>query len=256
MMLGAVAGDIIGSAFEFHPVRITKFELFSAKSTFTDDTVLTIATADCILHNKDYARTFKEYGRRYPNAGYGGNFRRWLFSKDSKSYNSYGNGSAMRVSPVGFAFKTLNDVLKEAECSAAVTHNHPEGIKGAQAVAAAIFLAKRDSDKKLIGEYIQTTFGYKLDRTLNEIRPNYHFDETCQGSVPEAITAFLESDDYEDAVRKAVSLGGDSDTLACMAGGIAQAFYKVIPGYIIKETRKRLDSELLKVVDEFEEKFK
>jgi ADP-ribosylglycohydrolase len=255
-MIGAIAGDIIGSVCEFRPLKTVESELFSPESTFTDDTVLTVATADCILHGKDYARTFKEYGRRYPDAGYGGNFRRWLFSEDTGPYNSYGNGSAMRVSPVGFAFKTLDDVLKQAERSAAVTHNHPEGIKGAQAIAAAIFLARQGTEKKGIRQYMQTTFGYNMERTLAEIRPVYRFDETCQGSVPEAIIAFLESDDYEDAVRKAVSLGGDSDTLACMAGGIAQAYYKVIPELIIKETRKRLNKELLIVVDEFGERFK
>ena len=250
-MLGAVAGDIIGSVFEFRPVKTTRFVLFSDASTFTDDTILTVAVADCILHKKDYARNLKEYGRRYPDAGYGGNFRRWLFGTDSKPYNSFGNGSAMRVSPVGFAFDSLESVLKEAERSASITHNHPEGIKGALAVAAAVFLAKHERDKTLIRKYIRNTFGYNLEQKLDDIRTAYQFNDTCQGSVPEAITAFLESVDYEDAVRKAISLGGDSDTLACIAGGIAQAYYQLIPDYIIRETRLRLDGDLTKVIDDF-----
>ena len=254
-MLGAIAGDIIGSAYEWHPTKRTDFELFTPRSTFTDDTVLTVAVADCILHGKDYAKTIKEYGLRYPGAGYGGMFQRWLASDSLSPYNSFGNGSAMRVSPVGFAFSTLEEVLEEAEKSAAVTHNHPEGIKGAQAIAAGIFLARTGRDKKTIAGYIEKTFGYNLRRALDEIRPAYDFDETCQGSVPEAIIAFLESDDYEDAVRKAVSLGGDSDTLACMAGGIAQAHYKQIPDYIVKKVRQVLSWDLLSVVDEFNERY-
>ncbi len=233
-MLGAVAGDIIGSVYEFNNTHRYDFELFTPRSTFTDDTVLTVAVADCILHGKDYARTIWEYGNRYPDRGYGGRFPNWLDSKDLKPYNSFGNGSAMRVSPVGFAFDTLEETLAEARRSAEVTHNHPEGIKGAQAVAAAIFLARRGESKGYIREYITDTFGYDLNRTLDEIRPNYTFDETCQGSVPEAIIAFLESNDYEDAIRKAVTLGGDSDTIACITGGIAQAHYGGVPEYIVR----------------------
>lgn len=254
-MLGSIAGDIIGSAYEWHYTKSRDFELFTPRSTFTDDTVLTVAVADCILHGKDYAVAFKEYGRKYPHRGYGGMFRKWLGSDRQAPYNSFGNGSAMRVSPVGFAFSTLDKVLKEAERSAAVTHNHPEGIKGAQAVAAAIFLARQGETKIQIREYIGQTFGYNLRRTLDEIRPTYSFDETCQGSVPESIIAFLESSDYEDAVRKAVSLGGDSDTLGCMTGGIAQAFYKQIPDHIAEKVRKLLDDDLLAIVDEFNERY-
>jgi ADP-ribosylglycohydrolase len=250
-MIGAIAGDIIGSVYEGHPLKTTEFPLFTTHSTFTDDSVLTVAVADCILNGKDYAITFKQYARKYPYAGFGGMFFRWVKGDSLEPYNSFGNGSAMRVSPVGFAFGTLEDALAEARRSAEVTHNHPEGIKGAQAVAAATFLAREEESKSKIKDFIEKNFGYNLNETLEEIRPHYYFDETCQGSVPQAIIAFLESDTFEDAVRKAVSLGGDSDTLACMAGGIAQAYYRAIPDYIIKEVKNRLDRELLKVVEQF-----
>lgn len=254
-MLGAIIGDIIGSSYEFKGIKTADFPLSTSRSRFTDDTVMTVAVADCILNVKVYAATFKEYGRRYPDAGYGGMFYDWLFSDKSEPYNSYGNGSAMRVSPIGFAFKTLEEVLREAERSAIPTHNHPEGIKGAQAIASAIFLARTGKSKNDIRDFAEENFGYNLDRTLEEIRPNYHFDETCQGSVSEAIIAFLESTDYEDAIRKAISLGGDADTLACMAGGIAEAFYKEISPTIILQARKILDKELLAIIDEFAARF-
>lgn len=254
-MIGAIAGDIIGSAYEWHNIKSKEFELFSPRSKFTDDTVLTVAVADCILNNKDYAKTLKEYGRRYPHADYGGNFNNWLHSDDLGPYNSFGNGSAMRVSPVGFAFDTLEEVLSEAKRSAEVTHDHPEGIKGAQATAAAIFLARTCKDKKEIRDYIESTFKYDLSPALAEIRPGYRFDETCQGSVPQAIIAFLESENYEDAIRNAVSIGGDSDTIACITGGIAQAFYKTISYDIIKTVRSSLDIRLLNIVDLFRKRF-
>ena len=250
-MIGAIAGDIIGSVYESYCLKTTEFSLFTANSTFTDDTVLTVAVADCILNGKDYATTFKQYARKYPYAGFGGMFFKWAKSDSLEPYNSFGNGSAMRVSPVGFAFDTVEEVLAEAKRSAEVTHNHPEGIKGAQAVAAAIILARKKESKSKIKDFLEKDFGYNLSRTLAEIRPHYYFDETCQGSVPQAIIAFLESDSFEDAVRKAVSLGGDSDTLACMTGGVAQAYYRTIPDYIIKEAKNRLDPELLKVVEQF-----
>ncbi len=250
-MSGAIAGDIIGSIYEFSGVKSVDFKLFTPESRFTDDSVMTIAVADCILHGKDYATTFKEYGRRYPDAGYGGMFYEWLMSDCSAPYNSFGNGSAMRVSPVGFAFQSLEEVLREAERSAIVTHNHPEGIKGAQAIASAIYLARDGCSKDVIRDYVEKEFEYDLQRSLDEIRPNYSFDVTCQGSVPESIIAFLESSDYEDAVRKAVSLGGDSDTMACIAGGIAQAYYKDIPPHIVKTVREILDKDLINIVDQF-----
>jgi ADP-ribosylglycohydrolase len=254
-MIGAIAGDIIGSTFEFHGTKSMDFKLFETGSDFTDDTVLTVAVADCILHQKDYASTIKEYGLRYPNRGYGGKFRLWLGSKNSGPYNSFGNGSAMRVSPIGFAFSNMEEVLTEAEKSAAVTHNHPEGIKGAQSVAAAIFLGKYGESKSQIKSFIESHFGYDLNHTVDEIRPYAYFDETCQVSVPQAIIAFLGSENYEDAIRKAVSLGADADTQACIAGGIAQGYYKYIPEEIIDRTRRTLAPELLQVVDEFNQKF-
>jgi ADP-ribosylglycohydrolase len=254
-MLGAIAGDIIGSAFEFSPVKTTNFPLFNYSSHFTDDTILTVAVADAILNDGNYAGYIKKHGRQYPHASYGTMFKTWLAGKDSTPYNSFGNGSAMRVGPVGFAFNTLEEVLAEAKASAAITHNHPEGIKGAQATAAAIFLARTGRDKAGIRSYIENEFGYNLSETLDDIRPGYSFDVTCQGSVPQSIIAFLESEDYEDAVRKAVSLGGDADTMACIAGGIAEAFYKRIPQHIIIEVRRILDQQLMETVNTFYEKF-
>jgi ADP-ribosylglycohydrolase len=255
-MIGAIAGDIIGSPYEWNRIKTTDFSLFSGASTYTDDSVLSVAVADAILNGRDYAVTLKEYGRKYPHAGYGGSFRIWLASASLDPYNSFGNGSAMRVSPIGFAFNTLENVLKEAEKSAAVTHNHPEGVKGAQATAAAIFLARQKETKPAIKRYIEANFSYDLSRTLDEIRPIYEFDETCQGTVPEAITAFLESTDYEDAVRKAVSLGGDSDTLACITGGIAQAYYRSVPPEIVKKVKEVLPPDLLLVVSQFNDRYK
>jgi ADP-ribosylglycohydrolase len=237
--------------YEHHRIKNTEFPLFQAGSSFTHDTVLTVAVAYVILTRKDYAGALREFGRRYPHSGYGSRFLAWLRSNDSRPYNSWGNGSAMRVSPVGFAFDTVDDVLREAQRSAEVTHNHPEGIKGAQATALAIFLARKTADKAVIRNEITQRFGYKLNSTVDKIRPWYRFDESCQCTVPEAIIAFLDSHDYEDAVRKAISLGGDSDTLACITGGIAQAFYKHIPDDVVRETRERLPPDLLGVVDDF-----
>src|SRR4051812_33646492 len=232
-MLGAIAGDIIGSVYEALPIKTTHFRLFHPLCRFTDDTVLTVALADSLLHGIPYLDLLKRYYRAYPRAGYGGFFHEWAQSVDSQPYNSWGNGSAMRVSPVGFAFETLEDVLEQAKKSAEVTHDHPEGIKGAQAVASAIFLARTGQTKEQIKKYVETAFGYHLDTPLDEIRRTYEFEVSCQKSVPQAIRAFLESDDFEDAVRKAISLGGDSDTLACMAGGIAQAYYGGVPEAIV-----------------------
>ncbi len=254
-MLGAIAGDVIGSAFEARPIKTTNFDLFSPKSTFTDDTVLTVAAAWAILEDWDYIDAIKTFARHYPGAGYGGTFYGWMQSDATEPYGSWGNGSAMRVSPVGFAFDDAETVLAEAEKSAAVTHNHPEGVKGAQATALAVFLSRQGRSKPEIRKEIANRFGYDLSRTLDGIRPGYRFDVSCQGSVPEAIIAFLESSDYEDAVRKAVSLGGDSDTLACIAGGMAQAFYHNIPAPIVDETRKRLPGEFIDIVDRFQARF-
>ncbi len=254
-MLGAIAGDVIGSVYEAHPIKSTDFPLFSRRSRFTDDTVLTIATAHSILEKVDYAEAFRTFGRRYPRAGYGASFYLWINLSHGAPYNSWGNGSAMRVSPVGFAFDSIDAVLEETQRNASVTHNHPEGIKGAQATALAVFLARKGEDKDSIRNEIERRFAYNLKRTLDDIRPAYHFDVSCQGSVPESITAFLESEDFEDAVRKAVSLGGDSDTMACIAGGIAHAFYKKIPEEIVGNVRERLPVEFLEIVDRFMEAY-
>ncbi|MGD2186176.1 MAG: ADP-ribosylglycohydrolase family protein [Desulfobacterales bacterium] len=254
-MIGAIAGDIIGSVFESHPVKTTSFPLFSKSSKFTDDTVLSLAVADAILNKIDYATALKTYGRKYPNAGYGMSFYSWMQSSDTKPYNSWGNGSAMRVSPVGFAFDSINDVLREAKKTAEVTHSHPEGIKGAQATALAIFLARQGVAKEEIRMQIWHRFDYNLNRKLAEIRPDYFFDISCQGSVPESIIAFLESNDFEDAVRLAISLGGDSDTMGCIAGGIAQAYYGKIPASIIDQVNQRLPAAFLSIVDRFNSTF-
>lgn len=254
-MLGAIIGDIIGSAYEFNNTKTMDFPLFTPRSRFTDDTVLTVAVADAILTTQDYALSIWEYGRHYPNAGYGGMFSQWLQSFERKPYNSFGNGSAMRVSPVGFAFDSVEDVLSEAEKTASATHDHSEGIKGAQAVALAILMARQGAEKTDIKQEIQSRFGYDLKRKLDDIRPGYTFDVSCQGSVPEAIIAFLESNDYEDAIRKAISLGGDSDTIACISGGIAQAYYKKIPAYMIEPARNILDADLLNIIDRFAARF-
>lgn len=254
-MLGAIAGDVIGSVYERFPIKTTDFPLFQKYSHFTDDSVLTIAVADAILKHTGYGEALKVYGRKYPNAGYGGSFYDWLFEPDSKPYHSWGNGAAMRVSPVGFAFSTMESVLLEAGRTAAVTHNHPEGIKGAQAAALAVFLARTGADKDSIRAEITQRFVYNLNRTVDEIRPGYEFNISCQGTVPEAIIAFLDSTDFEDAIRKAVSLGGDSDTLACITGGIAQAFYKEIPAEIVREVRSRLPEEFLQIIDLFNARY-
>ena len=254
-MIGAIAGDIIGSVYENHPIKTKNFPLFSHKSRFTDDSVLTVAVAHAILNRSSYGTALQDIGRRHPNAGYGGSFIRWLFSNDKKPYNSWGNGAAMRVSPVGFAFSSKMEILHQAQRTAEISHNHPEGIKGAQATAFSIFLARTGTPKEEIRVRIANTFGYNLNRSIEEIRPEYTFDISCQGTVPEAIIAFLDSESFEDAVRNAVSLGGDSDTLACITGGIAEAFYGKVPDYIQTEVRKRLTPDLLKITNRFCEHF-
>jgi ADP-ribosylglycohydrolase len=251
-MLGAIAGDVIGSAYEANAVKTTDFEMFPPGARFTDDTVLTVATAAALLGDGDYAAAYRRYGRAYPNAGYGGSFYRWLFSDGDGPYGSWGNGAAMRVSPVGFALDSVDAVLAEAARSAAVTHDHLEGIKGAQATALAVFLARAGTSKEMIKAEIQDRFSYDLKRPLDAIRPGYRFDVSCQGSVPESLIAFLESADYEGAVRNTISLGGDADTMACIAGGIAQAFYGSVPEPIAGEVRTRLPDGFLDVLDRFE----
>lgn len=250
-MWGAIAGDVIGSVYEARPVKRTDFPLFSRASRFTDDTVLTVATAEVLLDGGDYREAYQRYFARYPDSGFGGMFVQWAAAGAADAYNSFGNGSAMRVSPVGWACDTLDAVLAEAERSAAVTHDHPEGIKGAQAVAAAVFLARAGHSKDALRRRIADLFGYDLERRLADIRPRYGFDVTCQGSVPEALIAFLESSDFESAIRNAVSLGGDADTQAAIAGSVAEACYGGVPAAIREEVERRLDGGLVDVVRRF-----
>ena len=253
-MIGAVLGDIIGSVYEAAPTKTTDFPLLGPASTFTDDTVLTCATAEVLLDGGDYAEAYRRYYRRYPDRGFGGRFRQWAASDDAPAYGSLGNGSAMRVAPVGWARDDLAAVYAEAERSAAVSHDHPEGIRGAQAVAGAVLLARRGADNATLRERIERDLGYDLGRRLAAIRPGYGFDVTCPGSVPEALIAFLEADGYEAAVRNAVSLGGDADTQACIAGAVAEARWGVPEGWK-QEALARLDADLAAVVRRFRARY-
>lgn len=265
-MYGAILGDMIGCPYEFDRGNKTKdFPLFSRGSEFTDDSVMTLAVAEAFIDAQPNAdiewirnrliRGMQRFGKEYPHAGYGGMFRRWLRSKDPQPYGSFGNGSAMRVSSVAWIYDDLDTVRKMARLSAEVTHNHPEGMKGAEATASAIYLARTGKTKEEIKAYIVEHFGYNLSRTCDEIRPGYFHVETCQETVPEAITAFLEGESFEDVIRTAVSLGGDCDTLTCIAGSIAEGFYGV-PEELKQECRNRLDDRLCKVLDLFDELLK
>jgi len=251
-MLGAIAGDIIGSRFEWANIKSKDFELFSDDSRFTDDTILTIAVADAILQGGTYQDFINRYGNTYPGLDYGDRFYDWLRSRNPAPYGSCGNGSAMRVCAIGHAFDHLDQILEEAKKSAEITHSHPEGIKGAQAVAAVVFLTRTGKSKNEIRRFVTENFGYDLERRLEVIREGYEFYETCQGTVPEAIISFLESTSFEDAIRNAVSLGGDSDTLACITGSIAEAFYGGVPAEIREQTLCRLPEALVDVVRRFE----
>ncbi len=265
-MYGAILGDMIGAPYEFDRGGKTKdFEMLNDKAQFTDDSVMTIAVAEALLDiPKDAAedtvktaviKSMQKWGNKYPGAGYGHRFLLWLAEKEPQPYNSWGNGSAMRVSPVGWLFDSLKETRKYARLTAEVTHNHPEGIKGAEATASAIFMARNGASKDEIKEYIVREFEYDLSRTCDEIRPGYHHVESCQETVPEALTAFLEGTDFEDVIRTAVSLGGDCDTLTCIAGSIAEAFYE-IPKDMRTECRRRLPEDLLDVLDRFEQKMR
>lgn len=254
-MLGAILGDIIGSVHEGAGTKHRDFPLFVAQSTFTDDTVLSVAVAEALLLGDDYVTHFHAYYHRYPGAGFGGNFARWAEHRDTAPYYSWGNGSAMRVSPVGFAATSLADALEEAKRSASVTHNHPDGIRGAQAVAAAIYLARDGAGKATIKRQIESRFGYDLGIRLDALRPGYRFDVSCPGSVPPSIVAFLESDSVEGAIRNAISLGGDADTMACIAGGIAEAFHGGLPDDLREQAMRRLDPPLREIVDAFRSRF-
>lgn len=250
-MYGAIAGDIIGSAYEFNNVKTKDFELFRPDSTFTDDTILTVATADAIMSGKTYAEAYREWGRRYmqPKGGYGASFRAWLESDDPKPYNSWGNGAAMRVSPVGLLVQPPHRIIREAVCSAECTHNHPEGIKGALATAEAINISAWFQEKAFV-KYALNRYYYNL-KPLSVIRPTYQFSERAEDTVPVAIIAFLESANYEDAIRNAVSVGGDSDTIAAITGAIALAYYKEMPDEIVDEIERRLPDEMKEICYEF-----
>jgi ADP-ribosylglycohydrolase len=250
-MIGAIAGDIIGSVYETHPIKTTVFPLFAAHARFTDDTVLTVATAQAVLDRTPYDQVYRALARAYPQSGYGAAFSRWFQAAEAPPYNSWGNGAAMRVSPVAWAFDDEATVLREAARSAAVTHNHPEGIRGAQATALAIWMARRGRPVAGIRKTVARRCGYDLDRSLDAIRPHYRFEVACQRSVPEAIICFLEAADFESAVRNAVSLGGDSDTQASIAGAIAEAYYGPLPTAIQNEVARRLPSPLRAVIQRF-----
>ena len=257
-MYGAILGDMIGSPYEFDKSKKTKeFPLFIPRSRYTDDSAMTIAVAEALLDTlgKDrearkeaLVRSMQKWGRRYPDAGYGGRFYDWLYARNPQPYNSWGNGSAMRVSSAGWLFDTLEETRQAAADTACVTHNHPEGIKGAEATASVIWMARNGWDKAKIRQYVEKEF-YSLKKTCDQIRPTYDFDVSCQGTVPQAITAFLEGKDFEDVIRTAVSLGGDCDTLTCIAGGMAEAMYGPVPEYLKDECRRRLEPDMVKVLD-------
>ncbi|PHQ34409.1 ADP-ribosylglycohydrolase family protein [Rhodopirellula bahusiensis] len=254
-MLGAIVGDIVGSYFEHYPTKYTDFDLFTENSFFTDDTVLTVAVADWIMNGGDLHTYFHDYVERYPGAGFGGTFIRWAQNRDTEPYGSWGNGSAMRVSPVAYARESLTDVMELAERTASVTHNHPNGILGAVAVAGCVFIARTGGTKEEIRKFVSEEIGYDLTRTIDSIRPFYSFDVSCEGSVPEAITAFLESSSVEESIRLAVSLGGDSDTMACIAGAIAEPFFGGFPQTLWQPAAERLDDSLRATVEAFCERY-
>ena len=262
-MLGAIIGDTAGSVYEFNNIKTMDFPFFSEKSNYTDDSIMTMAVAEWLLKDPNHGMdtleaSFISFARKYPcpMGGYGGGFFRWLFKSDGKRepYNSWGNGASMRASANGWMFDTLEETERVAGLSAAITHNHPEGIKGAQSTAAAIFMARNGSDKESIRRYISERYGYNLDRTCDEIRPVYKWDSSCQGTTPEAMVAFFDSTDFESAIRLAVSLGGDSDTLACITGGIAEAFYKEIPDPIATGIWGLLPDDFKAILKEMEAK--
>lgn len=254
-MIGAIAGDIIGSPYETRPIKSETFTpLFRWDSTFTDDTVLTLAVAEAILTGSGYAEKLMELFYAYPSRGFGWKFRRWAQAGELRPYGSWGNGSAMRVSPVALAFESWDEVLNHAAESAAATHDHPDAVLGAQATAGAVFLARTGSSQGEIREALEERFGYDLSEPVESVRRWYRFDPSCRGTVPYALRAFLESESYEDAIRKAISLGGDSDTLACIAGSVAGAFHGV-PDSIRTEALTRLDDPLRGIIRRFEERY-
>lgn len=257
-MLGAIAGDTIGSIYEFNNIHTTDFPLFKPASIYTDDSVLAIAVADAILTDRDYAAALRRWGRRFPHpyGEYGSMFGQWLSSNTMGPYNSLGNGAAMRVPAAGWAFDTLEETLEQAAATAAPTHNHPEGIAGAQSTACAIWMARHGATPAEITDEIQGRFGYDLSEPIESIRTHYRWESGCAGTVPPAMRAALEATDFEDAIRLVVSIGGDTDTLACIAGGIAEARFGGVPEAIADETLKRLAPQLRKVVLKFRDTFR
>ena len=254
-MLGAMAGDVIGAAWDGSGEKRSDFPLFSSYSRYTDDTAMTAAVAHALLERRDYAQAMRQFGRRHPIAGYGAHFGRWLFDTTMGPYNSFGNGGAMRASPIGYAVRSAEEALVEAERSAAPTHNHPEGVKGAQAVALAVYVARCGATKTGIRHEIEARIGYDLSRSVETIRPDYAYTVEAARTVPEAIICFLDAQDFEEAVRNAVSLGGDADTMACIAGAIAEAHWGGVPETIANEVRGRLPDEFLVLLDRFRERF-
>jgi ADP-ribosylglycohydrolase len=249
-MIGAIAGDMAGAPYEARPIKTKDFPFFGPGAGFTDDTVCSVAVADALLADGAFDVHLRRWARAYPRAGYGGMFLRWALSDELGAYGSWGNGAAMRVGPVGHAAPTIEKAMVLAAASAAVTHDHPEAVRGAQAVAAAIRFGLDGGTLPELREFVRSRFGYALDRSLDAIRPGYRFDVSCRGTVPPAILCVLEAADFEDAVRNAVSLGGDSDTLAAIAGSIAEAFFPV-PDWIARGVRERLDERLWGVVMRF-----
>ena len=254
-MKGAILGDIIGSVHERAGTKSTDFALFGDDASFTDDTVLTVATAHALLTDGDFAAAYRTFSREYPHAGYGGAFRHWFRADNAGPYNSFGNGSAMRVSPVAWVATTESECLELARASAEVTHNHPHGIAGAQATALGVFLLRHGADKATLRAELTQRFGYDLSRTVDDIRPTYEFDVTCQGSVPEAIIAFLDSDSVESAIRLAISLGGDADTQAAVAGALAEAAYGGVPDTLWSNARPRLSDPMAIITDTFVKRY-
>lgn len=261
-MIGAIIGDVVGSIYEFDNLRSKTFPLFKRESTYTDDTIMSIAVAEFIISDNlpSQARLvgqLHDWFKKYPDESYGARFTTWMQSferinyTDFKPYNSFGNGAAMRISAIGDYSRTISEAMSKADFVTNVSHNHPEGVKGAQATASLIVMARTEKDKSKLREFVESEFGYNLNNSVDFLRANYKYNETCQATVPEAIICFLESVDFEDAIRNAISIGGDSDTLACITGSIAEAYYQSIPKEILKQTIDRLPADVLLVVKKF-----